>query len=387
MKSDKERSLQSWIMNLRKQTQRKKASMNKFTHLGEFLGELIEDTDILEKAKKVIKGILQARSPRQSDIAREMSGNEAANYKYIQRFLQQSEPESILQRLFQEKAEFVIGDPTEMPRAQARKTEYVGKLSDGKTSGYWLLFLATPYQGRAIPYHFVSYSSRTINAEATSRNRYHFQAFAQIKELLGDKPLVLDREFSYLELMQALDMEQVNFVIRLKVGANFYDQEGKLVPLNIQKGEKRIINKVFYMGKVFVNVIGWWKEGLSEPMWVMTDLPAERGLDIYLQRMKIEESFRDLKSLLGLEKMMYKKRELMEKMVAWMLIAYAITLILGEKLRAQLFPETSRKNKLFSGPFVFFKLRLNLSPQEFREASTLAMYAFRSIIFPVRTNV
>ena len=312
------------------------------------MGELIEDTDILEKAKKVIKGILQARSPRQSDIAREMSGSEAANYKYIQSFLRQSEPESILQRLFQEKAEFVIGDPTEMPRAQARKTEYVGKLSDGKTSGYWLLFLATPYQGRAIPYHFVSYSSRTINAEATSRNRYHFQAFAQIKELLGDKPLVLDREFSYLVLMQAqaLDMEQVNFVIRLKVGANFYDQEGKLVPLNIQKGEKRIINKVFYMGKVFVNVIGWWKEGLSKPMWVMTNLPAEQGLDIYFQRMKIEESFRNLKSLLGLEKMMYKKRELMERMVAWMLIACAITLVLGENLRAQLFPLDFRNAEL-----------------------------------------
>jgi hypothetical protein len=67
----------------------------------------------------------------------------------------------------------------------------------------------------------VSYSSKTINEEATSRNRYHFQAFAQIKELLDEKPLVLDREFSYLELMQALVTEQVNFVIRLKVGPHF----------------------------------------------------------------------------------------------------------------------------------------------------------------------
>jgi hypothetical protein len=73
-----------------------------------------------------------------------MGGSEVANYKYIQHFLQQSEPESILQRQFQEKAEFVIGDPTEMPRTQAKKTEYVGKLSDGKTSGYWLSFLDTP---------------------------------------------------------------------------------------------------------------------------------------------------------------------------------------------------------------------------------------------------
>jgi hypothetical protein len=46
--------------------------------------------------------------------------------------------------------------------------------------------------------------------------------------LLGDKPLVLDREFSY----QALDIEQINFVIQLKVGANFYNQEGQLVSLS-----------------------------------------------------------------------------------------------------------------------------------------------------------
>ena len=40
--------------------------------------------------------------------------------------------------------------------------------------------------------------------------------------------------------------------------------------------------------------------------------------------MKIEESFRDLKSLLGLSKIMNKSRERMEKMVAMVLLAYAI---------------------------------------------------------------
>jgi hypothetical protein len=170
--------------------------MDKFTHLAEFLGYVFDDDDKVEKARRIVEGILKARSPRLSDIAREMKGREEANYKCIQRFLSASQPQSSLLRLFQEEAGFVIGDPTEMPRPQAKKTGYVGKLSDGQTSGYWLLFLATPYQGRAIPCHFVSYSSATIGAEASSRNRYHFQAFAQVKQLLGEKPLVLDREFS-----------------------------------------------------------------------------------------------------------------------------------------------------------------------------------------------
>jgi Transposase DDE domain len=290
----------------------------------------------------------------------------------------------------------MIGDPTEMPRRTVRKTEYVGKLSDGQTSGYWLLILATLYQGRAIPCHFVSYSSAIIGAEITSRNRYHFQAFAEVKDLLGDKPLVLDREFSYLELLQALVIEQVNFVIRLKLGAHFFDQEGKQVLLSVKKGETRILNKVFYMGKVFVNLIGRWKEGFNEPIWItpalapgasVTNLPAEQGLAFYLQRLRIDQAFQDLKSLLGLGKLMCQKRHWMEQMVSLALIAYAIGLVWGETLPSQLFPATSRKRKLYSGLFVFLKLKLSLPYPAFKKISALALQTFYSILFPVRTFV
>jgi hypothetical protein len=40
----------------------------------------------------------------------------------------------------------------------------------------------------------------------------------------------------------------------------------------------------------------------------VTNLPAEQGLSFYLQRMKIDEAFKDLKSLLGMDKMMHRKR-------------------------------------------------------------------------------
>jgi len=361
--------------------------MNKFTQLGKFLTYLFDDQKAVKKAGGILEGIWKAQSCRISAIARAMAGEEGANYKCIQRFLGAEDLKPILLRFYQEEAPFMIGDPTEMPRLSARKTEYVGKLSDGQTSGYWLLVLATPYQGRAIPCHFVSYSSAIIGAEITSRNRYHFQAFAQIKDLLGDKPLVLDREFSYLELLQALVIEQVNFVIRLKLGVHFFDQEGKQVLLSVKKGETRILNKVFYMGKVFVNVIGRWKEGFNEPIWIMTNLPAEQGLDFYLQRMKIEQTFRDLKSLLGMDKLMCQKRHWMEQMVALALIAYAIGLVLGETLRTQLFPETSRKRKLYSGLFVLLKLKLSLPDQQLKSIHAFALQAFHSILLPVRTFV
>jgi hypothetical protein len=361
--------------------------MDKFTYLSEFLEYLFEDRRSVEKAGAITAGMMKAHSCRLSDIAREMSGSETANYKCIQRFVAEEPLKSILLRLYQEEAPFLIGDPTEMLRPEAKKTDYVGKLSDGQTSGYWLLVLATPYHGRAIPCHFVSYSSAIIGAEITSRNRYHFQAFAEVKDLLGDKPLILDREFSYLELLQALVLEEVNFVIRLKLGAHFFDQEGNQVPLSVKKGETRILNKVFYMGKVFVNVIGFWRPGFHEPVWVMTNLPAEQGLAFYLQRMKIDQAFKDLKSLLGMDKLMCQKRHWMEQMVSLALIAYAIGLVLGETLRAHLFPESSPKRKLYSGLFVLLKLKLALPYQEFRKIIALALQTFFSMLFPVRTSV
>lgn len=357
--------------------------MNKCTQLLPFLQTLFDDPSLARKATRIVAGIVQSRSPRLSEIARGMGGKEAANYKFIQRFLEGADPQDVLLRLFREDAPFVIGDPTEMPRRQAKKIEYVGTLSDGETQGYWLMLLATPYHGRAIPCGFVDYSSKTINQEATSRNQQHFVAFAQVKELLGERPLVLDREFSYLELLENLVVEGIHFVIRLKVGPKFCDKEGKAVALSIMKGETRILNKVFYMGKVFVNVIGVWQKGFSEPIWIMTNLDAKEGLAIYNQRMKIEETFRDLKNLLNFHKLMNKRRTLMEKMVAMILIAYAIVLVVGEALRAQLFPEGSCKYKLYSGSFVFLKLKPDPAPPILSQV----LLIFSQLILPVRTNV
>jgi hypothetical protein len=204
---------------------------------------------------------------------------------------------------------------------------------------------------------------------ASLPNQYHFAAFAEVEEILGDKPLVLDREFSYIELMENMTKEAINFVIHLKEGPNFCDGEGKPVTLSIAKGETRILNNVFYKGKVFVNVIGIWREGFSRPLWVMSNLKAEDGLAIYLQRLKIEECFRDMKNLLGMDKLMNKRRSHMEKMVALLMIAYVIALWLGETLREALFPGDHRKHKLYSGLFVLLKLKPMISLHDYTRIS------------------
>lgn len=110
--------------------------MVKSPQLFPFLKILFDDPEPARKAANILAGLLTARSPRLSEIAREMKGNEAANYKAIQRFLEKEDPQAVLLRLFQEEARFVIGDPTEMPRPQAKRTDYMRILSDGVTKGY-----------------------------------------------------------------------------------------------------------------------------------------------------------------------------------------------------------------------------------------------------------
>ena len=288
-------------------------------------------------------------------------------------------------------------------RPQASKTPYVGFLKDGKTRGFWLLMLATPYRGRAIPCGFVTYSSKTIADQAVSRNLEHARAFDQIKALLGERALVLDREFSYRTLLDNLVAEEVNFVIRLNMGSQppiFTNAEKRRIrPIIAQDGKTKIYRQLHYQGSVLVNLIGVWSPGFKNPLWVMTNLEPARGWEIYQARAKIEQSFRDLKSLLFLDKVMNKTQEKMEQMATLMLLAYTIGLLVGEACRDQIHQrvEASKKNSsqnsgkrwhLYSGLFVLLKQKIQLAEGVLQRILAQVLDSFRILVWgDVRTNV
>ena len=216
--------------------------MDKCINCCEFMRYIFDDDKLAGQGAAIVKALLDAQSPRLTNISEKMDGNSSRNYKLVQRFLKKVDLKRLLLRLYQEDAEFVIGDPTEMERCKAPKTSYVGTLSDGKTPGYWLMVLSTPFRGRSLPCSFVVYSSRTIGEQCTSRNQEHFRCFEEVKRLLGDRPLVLDREFSYEELMEILYIEGIQFIIRLNLGdphkqPRVIDAEGVPVKLFIRPGE------------------------------------------------------------------------------------------------------------------------------------------------------
>ena len=309
----------------------------------------------------------------------------------IQRFVAQNDVKAELLRLLQPEATFVIGDVTEVPRRQARRTGYVGKLSDGKTRGFWLLMLATPFQGRAIPFHFITYSSKTIRQEATSRNMEHCRAFAGIKAVLGDRPLILDREFSYLELLLNLVAEGAHFVIRLNLGSHppvMLSKTGQRIDLVVSPEQTVIHRDLLYKDQVRVQVIGHWQRGFGQPLWLITDLQPEQALRLYQQRMKIEESFRDLKNLLGLDRVMNQRRDYLEQVLALVMIAYAVGLLLGETLRDKLFDRTHSKHRLYSGLFLLLEHRPQVPHATAQQIASAALRTFTCLVSaPVRTHV
>jgi Transposase DDE domain len=147
--------------------------------------------------------------------------------------------------------------------------------------------------------------------------------------------LVFDREFSAQRWLEALEEAGCEWVVRLntKSGVKITDDSGEEIPLVIEKGEKRRMEGVYYRGLVKVNVTGIWPKDQREPLWVMGSLKPDRLVEVYEERMKIEQTFKDSKSLLDMEKVMNKKRGHLEITLSLVLLAYGLGLMIGEAAR------------------------------------------------------
>lgn len=291
---------------------------------------------------EIINGILAAQELRISTIAHSMKLNYEAAYRRISRFLNEfDDHEIVLQRMVCENAPFFICDPTIIERPEAKKTKYVGLVRPDKR-GFYLFTIAAPFKGRALPVMIHDYSPATFNTEGSSRNIEHSAVLEKIKNLVGDAPLIFDREFSYAKLLEDFREENVKFVIRLntKNHVRLTDEKGDKVELSIGHGQRKTWKKLYYKGKTEVNVAGIWEKGFKSPLFVITNIAEpDAAIDLYLQRMKIELMFRDLKSTIGIDKNMSFKRENMQKLIVLALLAYTLALLVGEKIRENYYGE------------------------------------------------
>jgi len=111
---------------------------------------------------------------------------------------------------------------------------------------------------------------------------------------------------------------------------------------------------------------------------VFSNLEPEKALEIYRSRMKIEPSFRDLKGLPGPENGMSKKLESPEKRIAFMLLAYAVGLRIGETVRDEVY--RGKKRQACLGLFILLRRRLRLRLRPFLRLIRPAPDRFRAIV-------
>ncbi|MBA2691761.1 MAG: transposase [Rubrobacter sp.] len=204
---------------------------------------------------------------------------------------------------------------------------------------------------------------------------------------MGETPLPFDRGFSPQRWLDALSQSGCSWVAGLNKGggAKSTEEEGEEVPLFVEKGEKREVEGVYYRGRTKVNVAGVWREGFKEPLWVMGDLPPERLVEVYSERMKIEQSFKDAKSLLDIDKAVNKKLSQLEATLALALMAYALGLSGidgGRGGEGRGVPPERAKRGLYSGLFVLLKKRLPFTRRRWRGILGRVLASWRRGLFP-----
>ena len=240
-----------------------------------------------------------------------------------------------------------------MERPWSHKTPWVGRVRSGKRRGYWVLVLGFPWQGRVLPCFILRFSSQTLQQQGRSRNMEHMQAVDRLRQVLGDKPLMLDREFGYTEFLQYLTCRGVQYVIRLNTRAHIDDAQGRRLTLLLARGETKVWRNVWYRGEVAVHVAGTWVPDAPEPLFVVTSIDPWRAVRLYLTRMTIEASFRDLKNLLRMDDNMSRSERIVDLLLWIALLAYALVVWVGEFVRDHVLTHWERPR--YSGCFVLLR--------------------------------
>ena len=343
------------------------------------------EEDQIDFLSKLIQAYLECRSLRISSLANTLPGNYKSRYKEIQRFLESMPEESLSRGLLSFTGDYsdaVVLDYVEIPREWACKTDYVGYLKDGKTRGVGFLGISIPYKGRALPIGASPYSSAIIENDPSSKTIICHHALEEIRPALNGKVILADREFCSEENFKYFKACDHQFAIRLKVGKSnnpvrITRKSKKEINYSIKKGQTKIWRNVYYKGTIKVHLIGFWDGKYKQPMYIISNISPKKALKMYKLRMKIEESFKDEKSKLGITKIMSRKQENFTKLISFSLLAYGIALLVGEDLRKVVLPKKSRKK--FSGLHVLFYMIHSYTPKQLLSAANRALKFIKSI--------
>jgi DDE family transposase len=262
--------------------------------------------------------------------------------------------------------ELVLIDGSELIKPYAKHMEYLSRvpnplhqLGGPRTMpGYWLLAAVrtTLRKGMAQLVDWQLWS--TVEPDFGSQNRVERQFFQRLVARVEQHAvLVMDRGLGRFTLLGQLAALGARFVVRVSIQRDFaVDEEGmihlRLLPYRLPLVYERVVFDPFQKQEVLarygyrrvhrkeidadLTLVVQWLGDLEEPWLLLTNDPvhgeadAWRIVQIYWRRMEIEQTFRFLKSEVGLDSFRVREFAAIHRMVALGMVMYAFLVSLWE---------------------------------------------------------
>lgn len=225
-------------------------------------------------------------------------------------------------------------------------------LPTGARVRYQVLRIAVPVRGRALPLLQLAYNRDALPPDK-SQNQLEEDALAAVLAALpgGCHPVVLaDAGFARATFFQFLQAQHVDYVVRIDRGTcltDADDQRTKLGTEGLRHGEMRWLPRVRYglyhdkPRELWLNVALCWKVAPAHhrdprqaapegPWYLATSLTqAGRTLAWYWRRGWIEQSFKDVKSRFGLDRVQLGCPTRLSHLLMALTIALSWLMLLG----------------------------------------------------------
>jgi len=311
--------------------------------LDERFGEL-RKTAVKNLAHLVVGLVVALRGPRGwygklslSGIARCMctDGKVESRYKRLHRFL--DNPHFKMEQLSGGVLRMVLGEAS---------GELVPLLVDQTAVGdVQVLTGSYAVEGRAIPIGMSTFEYGEMRrSQNTLEEGFLEKLAASVPE--GKRAVwIMDRGYGRASLLRFCRKRKWLYIIRGRRDVTVeYTERGKVRRIGLgrlkhRQGVARRYRGVLYHGelKEKVDVIIYRERGFKEPWFLVVPsgqeklLPTELVVKWYKSRMKIEVSFRDFKSWLGVRglRLKVRKAERLRRLLAGLVICYVLLLTLG----------------------------------------------------------
>jgi len=222
-----------------------------------------------------------------------------------------------------------------------------------------VLAFSIPYHKRAIPLYWTVVSPDDYSPHVLERESIRRFLMAVPRRLRPKLVFVADRGFADVEFFRFLMKLRIKFVIRIcgKVFINSRRYKGWVKRIPLSPGKVRWLPDVVYHRAKPMTVNLLLKYEQDDPLYIATTIDcAETVLRTYARRMRIEESFRDIKDGLLFKRLRLSRADKVGKMLLAGVLVYLFALMIGSQAEKHpelikvisLLPRTKNAKKLLS---------------------------------------